>query len=82
MTPSQKTLVRTLWGVGLILLASVAVLDLTVHHHAHFERDGIVIDSWPEFFPVFGFVSALVFVLIAKTLAIGLKRKDTYYADD
>ena len=82
MSPEARKYVRYAWIAGLVTLLVVALVDLTVHHHAHFERDGITIDTWPEFFPVFGFVSALVFVLIAKTLAIALKRKDTYYADD
>lgn len=82
MNPEQKKLIRYAWLVGLAILLIVAIVDLTVHHHAHFEKDGISIDTLPEFFPIYGFVSALVFVLIAKTIAIAVKRKDSYYADD
>ena len=82
MSPETRKYVRYAWLSGLVILLVVALVDLGVHHHAHFARDGITIDTWPEFFPVFGFVSAFVFVLIAKTLAIAVKRKDSYYADD
>ena len=82
MSNQPTSYVRHAWVTGLIVLLVVALLDLTVHHHAHFERDGIEIDTMPEFFPLYGFGAALALVLVAKTLAIGLKRKDTYYADD
>ena len=82
MKKETTNYVRYAWLTGLGLLLVVALVDLTVHHHAHFERDGITIDTMPEFFPVFGFVTAFIFVLIAKTLSIALKRKDSYYADD
>jgi uncharacterized membrane protein len=82
MKTDSTPVVRYAWILGVVILGVVALVDLTVDHHAHFERDGIVIDTLPEFFPVYGFLSAFVFVLIAKTLAIALKRKDTYYADD
>lgn len=82
MTPEQKRHARYAWLTGLAILIIIALVDLTVHHHAHFEGTEFVVDSMPEFYPMFGFLAAFLLILVAKTLAIALKRKDTYYADD
>ncbi|MHC4840236.1 MAG: hypothetical protein ACYTDT_04635 [Planctomycetota bacterium] len=74
--------IRGLWIAGLILLSLLLVLDWTVHHHAHFEKDGITIDTLPNFFPVYGFLACFLLVIFSKTLSINLKRKDSYYDDD
>ncbi|MCB9893973.1 MAG: hypothetical protein H6839_05985 [Planctomycetes bacterium] len=82
MTPQEKRLARTAWAVGLLVLLVIVLVDLGVHHHAHFEQDGLTFDTLPEFYPIFGFGSAFTLIIVAKTLAIALKRKDTFYADD
>ena len=80
--------VRGLIYLGIALLLALLLLDGLVsiwhiggHHHEHFEKDGITIDTWPEFYPLYGFLSCLVLVLVAKTLGLLLKRRDTYYHD-
>lgn len=70
------------WTGGLLLLGIILVVDFNVHHHAHFERDGIEIDATPDFFELYGFACGLGLVIVAKILAVALKRKDTFYADD
>lgn len=82
LTPAEKKLVRIAWIVGLLVLSAIVVVELFMHHHAHFEKDGITIDTLPEFYPIYGFGASFVLVVFAKTLAIALKRKDTFYADD
>ncbi|MCA8914369.1 MAG: hypothetical protein KDB90_03070 [Planctomycetes bacterium] len=82
MSPEEKRLAALAWAAGLLLLGIVILVDLGVHHHPHFERDGLTFDTLPEFYPLFGFGAAFVFIIVAKTLAIALKRKDTFYADD
>lgn len=82
MTPERKRMIRLAWLCGLAILVLTGLLDLLVYHKPHFAQDGITIDTMPEFFPVFGFVSSLLFVLIAKTFQIAVKRKDSYYSDD
>lgn len=79
---NDPKLVKWYWIVGLIVLGIIMALDLTVHHHAHFAKDGIDIDTTPEFYPLYGFAASFFLVIIAKTLSIALKRKDSYYADD
>lgn len=70
------------WIVGLGVLAIVLFIDWSAHHHAPFERDGINVNALPGFYPLFGAGCALALVLAARTLAVALKRKDTFYADD
>lgn len=79
MSEQGNRTTRNLWLAGVVLLALVMIVDLLVHHHAHFEKDGITIDTLPEFYPLFGFAACLLFVVFSKTLAIALKRKDTFY---
>ncbi|MCA8918491.1 MAG: hypothetical protein KDB68_06515 [Planctomycetes bacterium] len=82
MTPEQKKAARIAWVIGLLVLGAIVLVDLGVHHHAHFEKDNITFDTLPEFWPLYGFTAAFVLLIAAKTLAVALKRKDTFYADD
>jgi len=70
------------WIGALVLLGIILVVDFNVHHHAHFAADGIEIDATPDFFEMYGFACGLLLVIVAKVLAVALKRKDTFYADD
>jgi hypothetical protein len=74
--------VITAWVVGGGALLLLAVIVFQVEHHAHFARDGLSIDALPEFFEVYGLACGLLLVLVAKVLAVALKRKDSFYADD
>ena len=82
MNIESKKSIRLFWAIGLVILAIVLVLDWTVHHHAHFAKDGITIDTLPDFFPLFGFAACFFLVVFSKMLSINLKRKDSYYDDD
>ena len=82
MTPGEKKAARIAWAVGLLVLGAIMLVDLGVHHHAHFEGDGLSFDTLPEFWPLYGFGATFVLLIVAKTLAVALKRKDTFYADD
>lgn len=82
MTDEQKKAVRIAWAIGLFVLVVIILVDLGVHHHPHFEKDELTFDTLPEFWPLYGFGAAFVLLIAAKTVAIALKRKDTFYADD
>jgi hypothetical protein len=65
----------------LAVLAALLLLDLFAPHKAHFEHLGVVIDSKPWFFPLFGFVSTVLLVVVSKAIGIVIARKDDYYDD-
>ncbi len=66
--------IRKLWIVSCVGLAILVLLDLAVEHHPHFEIEGTFgFGAW------FGFVSCVILVAGAKTLAVFLKRPDDYY---
>lgn len=64
----------------LIFYASLAVLllvDPFVHKHAEFEWEAA-----PAFFAVYGFVSCVLLIFVAKILRLWVKREETYYDDE
>lgn len=78
--------IRKLWmgfyallGVLLLLdpklLELVHILEHDPHHEPHF-----VVDGWPVFYALYGFITCLLMVVVSKKL-IGalLMRPDTYY---
>ncbi len=68
--------IRLLWRVFIaILLLTVAVQFLS-GSDGHFGIDG-----WIGFGAVYGFLSCLVMVLVAKGLGYVLKRDERYYND-
>lgn len=72
----RRSTIRLLWVVGLAILALTVIADLFVDHEGEFGLDGTIgFGAW------FGFASCVVMVLVAKGLALFLKRKDDYYAD-
>lgn len=68
--------IRILWGVLIFLLALTVLPNLWVHPHAEFGIDGTF-----GFFAWYGFLVCVIQILLAKFLAIFLKRRDTYYDD-
>jgi hypothetical protein len=83
MTPGTDTKgFRIFVAAGLALLGLVLLFDVASGHHATFESAGLDFDTALWFFPLFGLLGTLAVVIVAKTFAIGMKRKDTYYADD
>ena len=57
-----------------ISLAVLLLVDFFIHKHAEFPWEEI-----PEFFAVYGFVSCVLFIFIAKILRLIIKRDEHYY---
>ncbi|MFP4225524.1 MAG: hypothetical protein ACLFRF_02255 [Desulfobacterales bacterium] len=61
----------------LVFFASLIVLliiDFFIHKHAAFEWEG-----YPNFFAVYGFISCVLLIYIAKLLRLWVKRNEDYY---
>ncbi len=69
--------VSTLWRGFLAVLALTVIAGLFVDLHPHF-----AIEQWPAFNALYGFVSCLLMILVAKLFGLLLKRPDSYYAED
>jgi hypothetical protein len=81
MTPPDKTHwldhpdhVRRLYRGFWVVLALMVAAEAVVHLHPHFG-----IDSVFGFHAWFGFGACAAMILVAKALALVLKRPDTYY---
>ncbi|NVB42417.1 hypothetical protein G6O69_31630 [Pseudenhygromyxa sp. WMMC2535] len=86
MSLEDPKTIRKLWigfyvVLGLLVLADPKLLELVhilehdPHHAAHF-----IVDGWPEFYPIYGFVCCVVMVVVSKKLVGALlMRPDTYY---
>lgn len=59
-----------LYGVVLLLL----VIDPFIHKHAYFTWEGV-----PGFFAVYGFISYVLLINVAKKLRLLIKRREDYY---
>lgn len=68
-----------LWLIQLLILALALLPEFFLHHHPHFEEQGMSIDASWGFFAWYGFLTCAAMVAAAKILGIFLKRKDTYY---
>ena len=68
--------IKILWGVLIFLLILTLIPGFFVHPHAEFG-----IEETFGFFAWFGFGVCVIQILLAKFLAIFLKRSDTYYDD-
>lgn len=71
-----NTIKRLWWGFS-IVLAITLLLQFLIKVKPTFELDG-----WWGFGAIFGFVSCLVMVLIAKALGFLLKRPEGYYDNE
>lgn len=69
--------VRLLWRGFLLTLALTVVIGALVDLHPHFE-----IETWFGFYAAFGFISCVLMIVVAKLLALLLKRPDSYYDRD
>lgn len=68
--------VKRLYRGFLVVLALTVLAELLVHLHPHFEVDALFgFNAW------FGFLACLAMIVVAKGLALVLKRPDTYYDD-
>jgi hypothetical protein len=68
--------IRKLWWGFSVVLALTVVAQLFIYVKGYFGVDG-----WPGFAAVFGFLSCLAMVLVAKGLGLFLKRREDYYDD-
>jgi hypothetical protein len=66
--------IRRLWLAFAAMLAAILLLQALVPIKGYFRLDG-----WPGFAAVFGFLSCVAMVLLAKALGALLKRPDDYY---
>jgi hypothetical protein len=73
---ARSETIRKLWIALIAFLALLLVAGAIYPVHPHFEMDGIF-----GFAAFYGFGACVVLVVVAKALAIFLKRPDTYYDD-
>ncbi|MBU1172008.1 MAG: hypothetical protein KKD44_20830 [Proteobacteria bacterium] len=55
-------------------LVALLIYDFFVHKHDH-----IHMGNAPEFYAVYGFVSCVALIFIAKVLRLAIKRNEDYY---
>lgn len=67
--------IRKLWWGFSIVLALTVVAQLGIYIKGYFAVDG-----WIGFGAVFGFLSCLAMVLVAKAMGYVLKRDENYYS--
>ena len=72
--PARPGTIRLMWWLFAILLALSVAAQLLFKVKGYFG-----VDSWLGFGAVFGFLSCLVMVLVAKLLGLFLKRDENYY---
>ena len=70
---NPKNVNKIVWAVVLICIV-LAGLDFTYHKHGHYN-----FETWPAFHGLFGFVSYVGLVLVAKQLRRFLKRDEDFY---
>jgi hypothetical protein len=68
--------IRRLWVGFVIVLAFTVAGEYFVERHPHF-----ALDQLPGFNALFGFLACAGLIVVAKLIALPLKRRDTYYED-
>ena len=66
--------IRRLWQVSAVVLLLTVLVQISVKVKGYF-----VVDGWFAFGALFGFLSCVAMVLVAKALGPLLKRPTTYY---
>jgi hypothetical protein len=69
--------VKVLWRVFLGVLALTVIAELAIALHPHFK-----IESLFGFNALYGFLACAAMIVVAKGLALLLKRPDRYYRED
>ena len=69
--------IRLIWRISIAVLAATVLLQLVIGIKGYFGFDG-----WLGFGAVFGFLSCVIMVLVAKALGVVLKRDENYYLKD
>jgi len=65
---------RKLWIAGISILVLTVIAEFFIHLHAYFS-----ITEFFGFYAVYGFLSCVILIVIAKLLGWLLKRKEDYY---
>jgi len=73
---ARPTTIRLLWRVFAVVLAVAVAAQLLFKVKGYFTVDG-----WLGFGAVFGFLSCVAMVLVAKVLGWILKRDENFYAE-
>ena len=68
--------VKLLWGLFLGVLVFIVAIGALIPLHPHF-----AVESWFGFYAWFGFAACMVTIVVAKGLALLLKRPDSYYRE-
>jgi drug/metabolite transporter (DMT)-like permease len=71
---SRPKTIRLLWWLFALILVATLVAQFAVDMHPHFGADG-----WFGFNAIYGFLTCVAMVLLAKALGWVLKRPDSYY---
>ena len=66
--------VKRFLGVFYVSLVVLLIVDIFIHKHAEFPWEGAL-----DFFAVYGFVSCVLLIFIAKALRIFIKKDEDYY---
>jgi len=66
--------VKRLWRGFLVVLALTVAAEFALDLHPHFGIDGLF-----GFHAVFGFIACAAMIVVAKGLALWLKRPDSFY---
>ena len=74
---ARPTTIAWLWRSFIAVLGATVLAQLVIYVKGYFGADG-----WFGFAAVFGFLSCLIMVLVAKALGYVLKRSEDYYQDD
>jgi sterol desaturase/sphingolipid hydroxylase (fatty acid hydroxylase superfamily) len=72
----RKSTIKILWILMIIILVFTVLAQIPISIHGHFGIDELL-----GFNALYGFLSCLAMVFIAKILGFFIKRKDTYYND-
>lgn len=73
---SQRKLLRIVVGIALAL---AIIPEFFITHYAHFEQQGIHIDTRFGFYGWYSLLACALMIGVAKLIGIFLKRRDTYY---
>ena len=68
-----RNIKKIFWGLC-IICALLIMPDLFIHKHGHFSWE-----TWTGFYGLYGFVSCVGLVLVAKQLRKILRRPEAYY---
>lgn len=82
-TPSNDHWLVRASTIRMLWLGGCTVLAVTVFAEFLFPIKGFFsVDNWPGFAAVFGFLSCVAMIAIAKLLGVVLKRQQDYYGEE